>query len=60
MNSEIVNDGSKFEWVSVNEMAKRKQKSTQAIYMQIKQGVYETMEFNRGSMRGYLVKTLKQ
>lgn len=49
-----------FEWVSVSELAQRLGVSDQTIYNHIKEGLYETMEFQRGTMKGILVKTLKQ
>lgn len=49
----------KFEWISVSELAKRLGKTTQTVYNLIKDGKYETVEFKRGKMRGYLVKVEK-
>ncbi len=49
-----------FEWVSASTLAKRLGISTQMVYIRIKMGMYETQEFQRGSMRGYLVKTPKE
>ena len=49
-----------FEWVSVSDLAKRLGVSDQTVYNHIKDGLYETMEFQRGTMKGILVKTLKQ
>lgn len=48
-----------FEWIGVSELARRKNVSTQLIYLQIKEGLYETTEFARGSMKGYLIKVPK-
>ena len=44
------------EWLSVGEVAKNEKVTPQTIYKRIKEGLYETMEFNRGSMRGILIK----
>lgn len=47
----------KYELLSVGEMAKRIGVSSQTIYNRIAQGLYETVEFKRGSkMRGFLIK----
>lgn len=43
------------EWISVSELALRTGKTKQTIYNKIKQGIYPTKVFNRGSMRGLLV-----
>lgn len=48
------------EWVSVSELAKRLHKTKQTVYNLIKRGVYETKEFQRGSMRGILICIPKQ
>lgn len=48
-----------FEWVSASTLAKRLGISTQMVYVRIKEGMYETQEFQRGSMRGILVKAPK-
>jgi predicted DNA-binding protein YlxM (UPF0122 family) len=48
------------EWVSVSELAKRLHKTKQTVYNLIKKGVYETKEFQRGSMRGFLICIPKQ
>ena len=48
------------EWVSVSELAKRLHKTKQTVYNLIKRGVYETKEFQRGSMRGFLICIPKQ
>lgn len=50
----------KVEWVSVSELAKRLHKTKQTVYNLIKRGVYETKEFQRGSMRGILICIPKQ
>lgn len=47
------------EWISVSELAKRLNCTPQTIRNKIKQGLYETMNFNRGSMTGVLVKVAK-
>jgi hypothetical protein len=51
-----------FEWISVSELAKRINKTTQTAYNQCRAGKWETMEFKRGDkMKGILVKyPLKQ
>lgn len=46
-----------FEPLSVSEVARLEKKSTQTIYNRIRFGMYETVDFKRGSkMRGMLVK----
>lgn len=55
----MTNHSDKYEWIGVSELARRKNVSTQLIYLQIKEGVYETTEFARGSMKGYLIKVPK-
>lgn len=49
-----------FEWISVSELAKREGVSAQLIYHRIKNELYETQRFSRGSMSGYLIKVPKQ
>ena len=51
MNNSMINE----EWISVSELALRTGKTKQTIYNKIKQGIYPTKVFNRGSMRGLLV-----
>ena len=57
-NMDGMNEG--FEWLSVGEVAKNEKVTPQTIYKRIKEGLYETMEFNRGSMRGILIKYKKR
>lgn len=46
-----------FELLSVSEVARLEKKSIQTIYNRIRFGMYETVDFKRGSkMRGMLVK----
>lgn len=46
-----------FEPLSVSEVARLEKKSSQTIYNRIRFGMYETVDFKRGSkMRGMLVK----
>lgn len=46
-----------FELMSVSSLAKRLGVSSQTIYNRIAQGLYDTVEFKRGSkMRGFLIK----
>lgn len=51
MNNNTINE----EWISVSEVAQRIGKTKQTVYNKIKQGIYPTKVFNRGSMRGLLV-----
>jgi hypothetical protein len=44
-----------YKWISVSSMAKLQGVSTQTIRNRIKDGVYETREFERGKMKGILV-----
>lgn len=51
----------KFELLSVSEVAKLDNKSIQTVYNHIRFGLYETVEFKRGSkMRGVLIKYPKE
>lgn len=45
-----------FEYVSVSTLAKRLGVSTQTIYHRIANGIYETQQFKRGKMNGWLIK----
>ena len=45
-----------FEWMSVSEVAKCENVSKTTIYNRIRERLYETMEFERGTMRGVLIK----
>lgn len=46
-----------FELLSVSEVARLENKSIQTIYNRIRFGMYETIDFKRGSkMRGMLIK----
>lgn len=47
------------EWISISELAERMGCSSQTIRNQIKQGMYETMTFKRGTMSGILVNVRK-
>ena len=49
-----------FELLSVSEVASLEGKSIQTIYNRIAQGLYETVEYKRGKMRGILVKYHKK
>lgn len=51
MNNNTINE----EWISVSELAQRINTTKQTVYNKIKQGIYPTKVFNRGSMRGLLV-----
>lgn len=44
------------EWVSVSTMAKRAGVSSQTIRNRIREGLYETQTFERGTMKGILVR----
>ena len=55
----IMNKKVTFEWLSVSEVAKLEDVSTTTIYNRIKDGIYETMEFERGAYKGILVKYAK-
>ena len=54
-----MDEENKFEWVSVSELAVRLNCTSQTVRNKIKQGLYETMNFNRGKMNGILVKVAK-
>lgn len=47
----------KFEWVTPSEVARREGITTSMVYVRMKEGHYETHEFVRGKMKGYLIKT---
>lgn len=49
-----------FEWMSVSEVAKKENVTVQTIYNRIRDNLYETMEFQRGKLRGVLVKYVIQ
>lgn len=51
MNNNTINE----EWISVSECAELLNVTKQTVYNKIKQGIYPTKVFNRGSMRGLLV-----
>lgn len=53
-------DNGQYEMLSVSDVARRQNVSTQTIYNQIKSGLWETQEFQRGKYRGVLVKYPKQ
>ena len=44
------------EWLSVSEAAERRGVSDQTVYNRVNDGIYESMEFKRGKMRGVLVR----
>ena len=48
------------EWVSPSTMAKRLGISTQMVYIRIKEGIYESRKYERGSMNGWLVKAKRE
>lgn len=48
-----------FEWISVSSLAIILNVSKQTIYNRIRHGYYETKEFERGQMKGLLVKVRK-
>lgn len=49
--------GEQYELLSVSEVARLEKKSIQTIYNHIRFGMYETVDFKRGSkMRGILIK----
>lgn len=43
------------EWVSISTLAKHLGVTKQTVYNRVKQGLYPTKEFTRGTMRGILV-----
>lgn len=45
-----------YELLSVSDVAKKIGKTPQTVYNQIKSGVWETQEFQRGQYKGILVK----
>ena len=47
--------GQNTEWISVSTMAKLIGKSEQTVRNRIRKGLYETMTFSRGKMKGILV-----
>lgn len=49
-------ENQEYEWISVSCLAQRLNKSTQTIYNMIKDGLLETMNFERGTKNGILVK----
>ena len=53
------NNNQEYEWVSVSCYAQRIGKSTQTVYNMIKDGLLETMNFERGTKNGVLVKIAK-
>lgn len=44
-----------YEWISVSSLAKREGVTAQTIRNRIARGMYQTKEFERGSMKGILV-----
>ena len=57
---EIIDNMGEYELLSVSEVAKLEKVTSQQIYYRIKEGIYETVNFNRGKMRGILVKYPKE
>ena len=53
-------DENNYEWVSVSTLAKRLGLSMQMVYNKINAGLYETKTFERGNMKGYLIKVPKE
>ncbi len=53
------NNNQEYEWVSVSCYAQRIGKSTQTVYNMIKDGLLETMNFERGTKNGVLIKIAK-
>lgn len=51
------NNNNESEWVSVSSLAKTLGVSKQTVYNKIKQGLYEVNTFERGKMRGILVRS---
>ena len=50
-----------FEWISLSELARRIGKTYQTAFnYAVKDDRYETMEFTRGKMRGWMVKVAKE
>lgn len=48
-----------YEWVSPSTLARRLSVSVQTIYNKIKSGNFEVQTFQRGKMRGMLIKVVK-
>lgn len=53
----ITSEDGRYEWVTPSEVAKREGITTSMVYVRMKEGHYETHEFVRGRMKGYLIKT---
>lgn len=53
-------ENQEYEWISVSCLAQRIGKSTQTIYNMIKDGLLETMNFERGTKKGMLIKYPKE
>lgn len=49
-------DNSMDGWVSVSQYAKENGVSVQTIYNKIEQGLLEYRQYQRGTMRGYMIK----
>lgn len=49
-----------YDMLSVSDVAKRLGKTPQTIYNQIKQGLWDTIEYNRGKYKGILIKYPKE
>jgi len=50
------NNNQEYEWISVSCYAHKIGKSTQTVYNMIKDGLLETMNFERGTKNGVLIK----
>lgn len=48
-----------YEWVSISTMAKRMGVSGQTIRNRIKEGFFDTLNFERGAMKGILIRVSK-
>lgn len=53
-------DEQQYEWVSASTYAKRHNITTPTVYNRIREGLLEAKEFERGTMRGWIIKTLKE
>lgn len=47
------------EWISISTLAERLGVTKQTVYNRVKQGMYPTKEFKRGTMRGVLIQVAK-
>ena len=48
------------EWISISTLAERLGVTKQTVYNRVKQGMYPTREFKRGTMRGVLIQVAKK